>query len=103
MARSRNACSLRLPVSPARAGSPAMRGLLRMALTYKGALFYKMQAGMGDIVFAPFYQVLRARGVRFAFFHRVTALHLSRDRKRIDSIALGRQAVPKGDEYDPLI
>ena len=34
----------------------AMRGMLRMAFTYKGAIFYKMQAGMGDTVFTPLYQ-----------------------------------------------
>ncbi|HEX2525184.1 MAG TPA: NAD(P)-binding protein [Geminicoccus sp.] len=81
----------------------AIRGLLRMAWTYKGALFYKMQAGMGDVVFAPFYQVLKDRGVRFEFFQRVTDLHLSADKKRIERIGLCRQAVPKGDEYDPLV
>src|SRR6185295_17913160 len=31
---------------------------LRLALTYKGAFAWKMQAGMGDTIFAPFYEVL---------------------------------------------
>ena len=43
---------------------------------YRGALFWKMTAGMGDVVIAPLYQVLRRRGVRFEFFHRVDGLHL---------------------------
>ena len=43
---------------------------------YKGAIFWKMTAGMGDIVIAPLYQALRKRGVQFEFFHRVDALHL---------------------------
>jgi uncharacterized protein with NAD-binding domain and iron-sulfur cluster len=34
---------------------------------YKGAIFWKMRAGMGDVVFAPLYQALRARGVQFRF------------------------------------
>ena len=34
---------------------------------------------MGDVVFTPFYGVLRARGVKFAFFHRVEELRLSAD------------------------
>jgi uncharacterized protein with NAD-binding domain and iron-sulfur cluster len=35
---------------------------------------YKMQAGMGDVVFTPLFEVLRRRGVRFRFFHAVTCL-----------------------------
>ena len=50
----------------------ALRGLLRLVFTYKQALFFKMQAGMGDTIFGPYYQVLKARGVRFRFFHAVT-------------------------------
>ena len=43
---------------------------------YKGAIFWKMTAGMGDVVIAPLYQALRRRGVKFEFFHRIDALHL---------------------------
>lgn len=51
-----------------------MRTLALMGFTYKGAGFYKMQAGMGDAVFAPIYEVLAARGVRFAYFHMLEDL-----------------------------
>jgi uncharacterized protein with NAD-binding domain and iron-sulfur cluster len=85
----------------AAAGS-AINGILRMVFTYKDAIFQKMQAGMGDTIFAPFYQVLRRRGVRFEFFHRVDELVLSPDQKRVAAIVMGRQAYAKGTEYDPL-
>src|SRR5262249_2062731 len=49
----------------------ALRGFLRAFFTYRGAFFWKMNAGMGDVVFAPIYEVLRRRGVRFEFFHRL--------------------------------
>ena len=80
----------------------------RMLLTYKGALFYKMQAGMGDTVFAPLYTVLKRRGVEFKFFHRVDELRLGRDAADqtyvIDTIKIGRQASTVGGaEYDPLV
>ncbi|MEZ4451300.1 MAG: hypothetical protein R3B09_17605 [Nannocystaceae bacterium] len=76
---------------------------LRMLYTYRGSIFYKMQAGMGDVVFAPLYLVLRARGVKFRFFHRTDALRLSADRTRVEEIVIGRQiAVKGGGEYDPL-
>lgn len=80
----------------------ALRAMLRLAFTYKGNFFYKMQAGMGDTVFAPYYLVLKDRGVRFEFFSRVTGLCLSPDRRRIKRIELVRQAEPLGGSYDPL-
>ena len=72
---------------------------------YKGAIFWKMTAGMGDVVIAPLYQALRRRGVKFEFFHRIDALHLDPRRQTIDAITMGRQLrLADGvDEYDPLI
>ncbi len=71
---------------------------------YKGAIFWKMTAGMGDIVIAPLYQALRRRGVEFEFFHRLDALHLDDRRQAIDTITMGRQ-VGLADgvhHYEPL-
>src|SRR5690606_36104207 len=42
----------------------------RMLFDAKGAIFWRMQAGMGEAVFAPLYQALVRRGVEFRFFHR---------------------------------
>ena len=71
---------------------------------YRGALFWKMTAGMGDVVIAPLYQVLRRRGVRFEFFHRVDGLHLDADRHAVDAITIGRQARLRDgiEDYEPL-
>jgi uncharacterized protein with NAD-binding domain and iron-sulfur cluster len=77
---------------------------LRMLLTYKGAIFYKMQGGMGDVVFTPLYSVLRRRGVKFKFFHRVRKLGLTDDKKKVGYIDIGRQVTLKnGGEYLPLV
>jgi uncharacterized protein with NAD-binding domain and iron-sulfur cluster len=64
-----------------------------------------MQAGMGDTVFAPFYLALKKRGVKFKFFHRVSALHLGGlDKRTVTSIDVDVQARTKdGLEYDPLV
>ncbi len=72
---------------------------------HRGSIFWKMTAGMGDVVFAPLYEVLCRRGVRFEFFHRVDGLHLSPDRNGLDGITIGVQAaLPAGiDSYDPLL
>ena len=77
----------------------------KMFFEYRGAIFWKMAAGMGDIVFAPLYQALRRRGVRFEFFHRVEHLHLSADRARIEAVTVGRQVqlAPGLESYEPLV
>jgi uncharacterized protein with NAD-binding domain and iron-sulfur cluster len=80
-----------------------IHGAARMLLTYKGAIFYEMQAGMGDTVFAPLYQVLKRRGVRFEFFHRVDRLMMSEDGKRVGRIEMGVQMnLRNGGPYQPL-
>jgi uncharacterized protein with NAD-binding domain and iron-sulfur cluster len=79
-----------------------LNGTLRLVWTYKGAVMWKMQAGMGDTIFAPLYQVLSRRGVKFEFFQRVDKLELSDDKRRVARITIGQQATVKGD-YDPLV
>jgi uncharacterized protein with NAD-binding domain and iron-sulfur cluster len=91
---------------PSRPRFPAGLALhltMRMFLDYKGAMFWKMRAGMGDVVFAPLYQALRRRGVRFRFFHRLDQLHLGTDGRSVSAVSLGRQANVAGDDYDPLV
>jgi uncharacterized protein with NAD-binding domain and iron-sulfur cluster len=76
----------------------------RMLLGYSGGLFWRMRGGMGEIIFAPLYEVLRRRGVEFRFFHRVDSLHLSPDGCAVDAIDIGIQALPASGpaSYDPL-
>lgn len=81
----------------------AIRGLLRLAFTYKGALFYKMQAGMGDTIFGPYYQVLKSRGVKFRFFTAARSLRLDPDKIGISAIDMVEQAQVIGGDYQPLV
>lgn len=85
------------------AAGVSLRFIFRMILTYKGAIFWKMQAGMADTVFTPLYEVLKRRGVRFEFFHCIQRLELTDDRKSVARIHIGRQATPKSGAYEPLI
>jgi len=85
------------------AAAPALRTIFRMVLTYKGSIFWKMNAGMGDTVFAPAYQALRNRGVDVRFFHKVKRLELSADKSNVARIHIGRQATLKTGTYDPLV
>ncbi|RED12146.1 FAD-dependent oxidoreductase [Pontivivens insulae] len=75
----------------------ALRVILRICTTYKESVMFTIKAGMGEAVVAPMYDVLRARGVTFNFFHKTTHLHLSEDKGRIDKVTLARQAELIGD------
>ncbi len=86
-------------------GAGLMLFLIGLVLfEYKGAIFWKMTAGMGDIVIAPLYQALRRRGVEFEFFHRVDALHIDDSHRGIDAITMAQQVrLAEGvDHYEPL-
>jgi len=86
------------------AGS-ALRAMCRTFFTYKGAFAWKMRAGMGDIVFAPLYLVLRERGVDFKFFQRATRVRIAADDPHlIEAIEFDRQ-VPDAlaADYQPLV
>jgi uncharacterized protein with NAD-binding domain and iron-sulfur cluster len=78
-----------------------IHGLPRIALGYTGAFMWKMQAGMGDVVFAPLYEVMKRRGVKFEFFNRVTDIRT--DGKQVTKIVISRQVNLKDGAYDPLV
>ncbi|MES1245489.1 MAG: FAD-dependent oxidoreductase [Acidobacteriota bacterium] len=97
------------PARPRISAGQSLRDLLRGLFTYRGAFFWKMRAGMGDIVFAPFYEVLRRRGVRFEFFHRLEAVRLAREdrllpgeRPYVEALELDVQADARSGSYEPL-
>ncbi len=96
---------------PRLAAGVALRGSFRMFFTYRGAFFWKMRRGMGDVVFAPFYEALRARGVRFRFFHRLENVRLCDpaglapgEKPYIEALEFDVQAKVKGGkDYRPLV
>jgi uncharacterized protein with NAD-binding domain and iron-sulfur cluster len=99
------------PSRPGNAAGQGLRGLFRMFLNYRGSLFWKMQAGMGDVVFAPLYEVLKRRGVRFEFFHRLENVCLADpaalapgEKPYVASLEFDVQArIVGGGEYQPLV
>ncbi|HEY0758972.1 MAG TPA: NAD(P)-binding protein [Acidisarcina sp.] len=91
--------------TPRIAAGTGLYTLLRLALTYRGAVMYWMNAGMGETIFSPIYLVLAARGVTFHFFHKVSELGVSPDGQEVDTIAIDVQATVKpelGAVYSPL-
>jgi uncharacterized protein with NAD-binding domain and iron-sulfur cluster len=99
------------PRRPRIAASQGLRAMVRAFFTYRGAFFWRMNAGMGDIVFAPLYEVLRRRGVRFQFFHRLENVELADaaqlregESPYVEALEMSVQAdVIGGGEYQPLV
>ncbi|WP_158219738.1 FAD-dependent oxidoreductase [Ideonella sp. A 288] len=80
---------------PAFAAGVALRSALRMFFTYRGSMFWKMGAGMGETVFSPLFRVLGGRPdevrgplalpslpVRFHLAHRLWNVALGQDAER---------------------
>ena len=84
------------------AAGAALRCCIRICTGYKGAVLYLMQAGMGEVVVGPMYQVLKDRGVRFEFFAKVKSLRLSENRNWIERVEIERQADMADGDYQPL-
>lgn len=92
-----------------------IRVFLRMFLCYKGSYMWRMNGGMGDVIFAPLYLALQKRGeeaarlsgrsdcLRFEFFHRVDRLELSADRRSVERLLVSRQATLRTGVYRPLL
>jgi uncharacterized protein with NAD-binding domain and iron-sulfur cluster len=93
------------PSRPRIAAGQALRSMLRAFFTYRGAFFWRMQAGMGDVVFAPLYEVLVRRGVRFEFFHRLENVGMRWDAgsPHVETLAFDLQAHVRDGAYRPLV
>jgi uncharacterized protein with NAD-binding domain and iron-sulfur cluster len=82
-----------------------LRLFLRSFFTYRGALMWKPNAGMGDVVFSPLFELLVKRGVDIHFFHQVDELEVDDDARRVTGINLRRQrsdATPPQDKPERL-
>ncbi len=61
------------------AAGAALASILSILFTYRGAPFWLLRHGMGDTAFAPAYEVLRRRGVRFRWMHSLESLQPGAD------------------------
>lgn len=84
------------------AAGTALRVILRTTATYKEAVLFEMQSGMGEVIVSPLYLVLKDRGVRFEHFRKVTRLELSSDRDLVRRVHMERQVDYADGEYDPI-
>ncbi|NKB99463.1 MAG: NAD(P)-binding protein [Pseudomonadales bacterium] len=99
------------PNKPSLAAGQAVRGSIRMFFTYRGALFWKMRGSMGDLVFAPLYELLQKRGVSFKYFHKLTNVGMAQsedllpgEKPFVQTLEFDVQAKTQdGKPYQPLI
>ncbi|MEM9533738.1 MAG: hypothetical protein AAGA23_22655, partial [Pseudomonadota bacterium] len=92
------------PARPSAAAGTVLHSGLMTFAGYYGYLYYQMQAGMGDVVMTPIYEVLKKRGVKFEFFVNVTSLALDETKSHVETVHIGRQAkIAAGrTEYNPV-
>ncbi|MEJ2501834.1 MAG: NAD(P)-binding protein, partial [Gemmatimonadota bacterium] len=91
---------------PDMSAAAGLQAMLRLGMTYKGAFAYQMSHEVGESVVAPVYQVLKNRGVRFMFFHRVWDVRPSETGDAIDVIEVERQVELKSGNpasYEPFV
>jgi hypothetical protein len=93
---------------PALAAGQALRGALRMFFSYRGAMVWRMRAGMGDVVFSPLYRALVKRGVKFEFNCELTKVDFAsapgaRAPNRVTGLSFQQHYAPlAGKNWTPL-
>lgn len=95
---------------PNMAAGTALFGLVNMMSAWHGSFFYKFNDGMGDIFALPVYEVMKRRGVKVHFFHKVEELGGVTEHAdgtlTVDEVRVRVQATPlSGDpsDYDPFV
>lgn len=67
---------------------------------YKGSFVWKFKAGTADTMITPIYLVLKNRGVKFKFFHKVEQVHYS-GTGEIEKVSMAEQVTLKHGTYNP--
>jgi uncharacterized protein with NAD-binding domain and iron-sulfur cluster len=86
---------------PSYGAGTAAQVVLRMLGTYKGDAVWKANAALGEVFIAPLYEVLKARGVRFAFFHKLEKIELTKDRAAVARLHFSRQVDIPQEGFEP--
>jgi uncharacterized protein with NAD-binding domain and iron-sulfur cluster len=89
--------------SPSYGAGTAAQVVVRLLGTYKGSAVWLPQGSLGEVLMVPLYQVLRARGVQFRFFHKLERIELAEDETSVARLHFLRQLNVPGDAYEPTI
>jgi len=71
------------------------------SIGYKGSFVYQLVFGTGDVLVMPMYEVLKNRGVKFKFFHKIDQIHYSGSGS-IEEISFAEQVQLNVQDYDPV-
>ena len=89
---------------PSLEAGTTLKFFLHIYYCYDTCPDYDEQGGLGDMIFAPIYELLKRRGVNFKFFHNVEELILNSDNPNIvEQIILTKQVDLVNEAYNPLI
>lgn len=100
------------PNQPSLSAAAFIQTFIPAVLNSQGCFIYQMVGEVGENLAGPIYQVLKDRGVKFRWMHRVSSLELSANRTHVDRVNFElpvslqgagprtRQALLK---YDPVI
>jgi uncharacterized protein with NAD-binding domain and iron-sulfur cluster len=85
--------------------STALRFSYRMVAGYKHALAFLLEAGAGETLVAPLFELVRERGARHRPFHRLVRLELDAAGRHVERLIFVRAARVRAgyDRYDPLV
>jgi len=87
---------------PVLSAGVAARGLLKLVTDYERAPYHTMMAGMGETIFMPMLEVLRARGVKVELFTKVKEIRMAGS--RVGEVLIAHQATVAAGQhaYDPV-
>jgi uncharacterized protein with NAD-binding domain and iron-sulfur cluster len=91
------------PAQASMAAGVTLRFALDLVLDYRDAPVWRMNAGMGDTIFTPFHDVLKARGVEIRLFHAVREIRPSPDGGAVQCVVADRQVTVIGGDYRPFV
>jgi uncharacterized protein with NAD-binding domain and iron-sulfur cluster len=90
------------PAQASMAAGVTLLFALQLVLDYRKAPIWRMNAGMGDIIFTPMYQVLKERGVDIRLFHTIDRVQTDAQGSGVETVHLARQADLVNGDYQPF-
>ena len=85
------------PGQPEMAAGRAVQGAIRCLFHYEGSVLYRPRSSMSDSVIGPLARILRQRGVDIRYFHAVSDVRVTEDRRRIAGIEVVEQVPTTSD------
>jgi uncharacterized protein with NAD-binding domain and iron-sulfur cluster len=82
--------------APSFSAAVGVRLFVRSFFTYRGALMWKMNHGMGEVVFAPLYELLCKRGVEFRFEHDLIDVEIDEAEGRVSKLVFDKPDLGEG-------